>query len=514
MRSTTACLLASGLLALASPAAAQRGDVERKAFEDAPAGYRLKPPKGWDVVPVAPDERQLGLAFQADSPNYSEPETGHFRVVLVKEEAELQAWSTRLLQLALRDANYEFKERKPTLDESVEIAGLPARHRRWLLQGVHLDSWLIERTPERVGVLATVAEKDQFAKSWLVTFERAAKSLETFKPKALARGAGTTYAEKLASARVEAERTKGWHVVPTPSEKFILTTSSDNKKFVDEVIDRLERSRLVFEDDYPPPADFNHVSIVRLCASAEEFHRYGKTGGGVMGWFNPESTELVLFDAKDVDRNMSYAVMTHEAFHQYCHFLFGRSEAHRWFDEGHGDYYGGMKFPENGKPKVTAHMPGGLDRQPIIREMVQLGTHARLREHLNFDHAQWQNQGGGGVQGYCQSWSIIYMLRQGMLGKVNSKVWRKEYAEILPSYIRALRTGFEQAYAEEREKRLEESSAEGKTTSEVIELDSKDLGEKVVERIWKDAIAASWGKVDLDQFEENWVLYVKKYLDD
>jgi hypothetical protein len=65
----------------------------------------------------------------------------------------------------------------------------------------------------------------------------------------------------------------------------------------------------------------------------------------------------VLFDAVSVDRNMTYAVMSHEAFHQYCHFLFEQSEAHRWFDEGHGDYYGGVEFKGN-KAVITSTMPG------------------------------------------------------------------------------------------------------------------------------------------------------------
>ena len=60
----------------------------------------------------------------------------------------------------------------------------------------------------------------------------------------------------------------------------------------------------------------------------------------------------------EYDRNSTYAVMTHEAFHQYCFFLFDQSEAHRWFDEGHGDYYGGAKFSGR-RAKITSKMPAG-----------------------------------------------------------------------------------------------------------------------------------------------------------
>jgi hypothetical protein len=504
-----ACLVLVGLASTTS--AVQRGDIERRAFEDAAAGYRIKPPRGWVVVPVQPNERASGLAFQTDSDG---PSSGHYRIVLVEDERDFLSWCGRLVMEAARKP-LDFDGTETALDEKVAIAGLEARHRRWLLEDVHLDAWLVERTPQKIGVIATVSAADQYAKSWGSPDERAAKSLEVFEPKAAPRGAGTTYAEKLEAARMEAERTKGWRVVPTPSQKFILTTSSDNQKFVDEVIDRLERSRAVFEEDYPPPADFAHVSIVRLCGSEEEFHRYGRTGGGVAGWFNPETTELVLYDAKEVDRNMSYAVMTHEAFHQYCHFLFGRSEAHRWFDEGHGDYYGGMKFDAGGRPRITARMPGGLERLGEIREMLQMDQAAPLKDHLNFDHARWQNQGPSNVSCYAQSWSIVYMLRQGMLGKVHAKVWRDEYAGILPRYIETLRKGFEQAYAAERAKRSAKAGADAERTSaEVLELDSDDLGEETVKRIWKEAMDAAFGPVDLERFERDWKLYVAKYLKD
>jgi hypothetical protein len=176
-----------------------------------------------------------------------------------------------------------------------------------------------------------------------------------------------------------------------------------------------------------------------------------------------------------------------------------------------------MKFDAGGKPRITARMPAGLERYGVIREMVQLGTFARLEKHLNFTHPEWQGQGPSGVSCYAQSWSIVYMLRQGMLGNVNPKVWKPEYAAILPAYIDTLRGGFEKAYREERERRGKASGAgtEGeRSTSEVIELDSSDLGHEVVKRIWKEAMDASWGKVDVEQFEQDWQLYVRKYLED
>jgi hypothetical protein len=48
----------------------------------------------------------------------------------------------------------------------------------------------------------------------------------------------------------------------------------------------------------------------------------------------------------------------------------------------------------------------------------------------------------------------------------------------------------------------------------VLELDSDDLGEETVKRIWKEAMDAAFGPVDLERFERDWKLYVAKYLKD
>jgi hypothetical protein len=513
-------IIGHGLVVLATALAlgvvprAQRGDLERRAYEDKVGGYRIKLPREWPVVPPKPEMREQGLALQADAER-DDPAGGHFRILLLDEENDLADWIDYLLGSQFDGLRGEFEEDAPELDERLVVDGLPTHHRRWLADTLWIDGWVFEREGKDLGVLFTVDSEERYAKSWLSTIEKAAKGVETFEPSRILESQAGSYAERLEQARAQAARTPGWQVHATPTEKFILTTSSDDQKFIDEVIERLERSRTVFEEDYPPPPDFRQVSIVRLCNTAEEFHRYGGTGGGVLGWFNPRSTELVLFDAKTVDRNMSYAVMTHEAFHQYCYFLFGRAEAHRWFDEGHGDYYGGMKFNARGKPKITARMPSGLERLSGARQMVQDGSYVPLREHLNYTHPEWQSHG---VPSYEQSWSIVYMLRQGMLGNVNRKVWRKEYADILPAYIATLRKGFEEAFAAEREKRLKEAAESGENTDATsasgTELSSGDLDPEVKAEIWKKAMGDAWGNIDLDQFEEDWKLYVKKYLDD
>ena len=156
-------------------------------------------------------------------------------------------------------------------------------------------------------------------------------------------------------------------------------------------------------------------------------------------------------------------------------------------------------------------MPAGLDRLSVIKEMVNQDTYVPVEEHVNYDHQSWQGQGPSNVSCYAQSWSIIYMLRRGSLGKVPKKVWKDEYADIIPNYVSTLSAGFEEAYAEIRAKRKgSDEDEEGELSDE--EIDRISLSSKQKEEIWEAAMDASWGQIDMDEFEENWRVYVKDHI--
>jgi len=321
-----------------------------------------------------------------------------------------------------------------------------------------------------------------------------------------------TYESQMEWAEQQAAATPGWEAIGTPSKRFVILTNSTKKAFVEEVIKRLEISRDQYEEDFPPPPTFDAVSVIRICADKEEFMKFSGAGPNVGGYFSPSSVELVLYDNLEVDRNATYAVVSHEAFHQYCHFLFNESEAHRWFDEGHGDYYGGMKI-KGSRGKITPKMPAGFDRLGVIRQMVRDESYAPFEDRLNFSHQQWQNQGPTGVSGYSQSWSVIYMLRQGAIRKVNRKVWKDEYADIIPNYVRVLNEGFEAAYDEIRQDRIEKAKKRKKElTPKDLKVNRTHLDPRKKKEIWEAAIEASWGKIDLEEFEAKWRLYIEKYL--
>jgi hypothetical protein len=353
------------------------------------------------------------------------------------------------------------------------------------------------------------------------------KSMKSFRP--MEEGSATSgltninsdssYEDLLEFHQENVAQTPGWRLVETPSKQYLIKTNSDDDKDIKEVIARLEASRRLYEEDFPPATPITSVSVVRLCGTRADFNTYGQTSGGVAGYFNPGSEELVLFFGES-GKSMTLSVMAHEGFHQYCHFLFGRAEAHRWFDEGHGDYYGAWRL--KGKKLVQQEdMKGGLARMPELKTMFRNDDIKALSKHIRADHSTWQNQGPSNVSCYAQSFGLIYFLRQGAKRKISAKYWKKEYATIIPNYMAALNQGFQDAFEEVRKEAQEKLDQIAKQDPDDVDLDLKESAESRIrepwkyarghkEEIWEKSMAASWGQIDEAAFEKRWLLWVDK----
>ena len=367
-------------------------------------------------------------------------------------------------------------------------------------------------------------------KKWGGTIKKSMKSLRYIKKPGeevdlVDVNSESSYEDLIAWHENDVNQTPGWELVETPNKQYLIKTNCTDKKDVRQAIKRLEASRRLFEEDFPPAAPITSISVVRVCATLEEFSTYGQTRPGVAGYFNPGSEELVLFFG-DGKIEETLGVMTHEAFHQYCHFLFNRSAAHRWFDEGHGDYYGAWIMKgKNLKPGKD--MEGRLSRVPHLKDLHKNNQLAPLSDHIRFDHPTWQSQGPLGISNYCQSFSLIYFLREGARRKVKRKYWSKEYADIIPNYMRVLNEGFRSAYekiAEEAREALDELEKKIESGAE-IDVDILERYRHAVtspwdgfrmqpdfqakqQTIWDDAMEASWGKIDEREFEEKWLDYI------
>ncbi len=552
------CLSAVCLVAFAPEAPAQK--VAKKYFEQSQYGFRFKPIIGYDMVPSQAREKEEGILAKAAGKTFSVKFKGQgvfsldgqfelLRMIdkkqrVIKEVEDGVSVASEFKRLGLGDylaGHFNgVKADKPSLDKQEKMSkNLMAQHRQWTAKAgsakMTIDAYTFTMDDAHVHLVHIVPT--QHEKKWLKAFKKSAKTFQLIERTEVKKlNSAMSYEDLLEYHDNDERATGGWRATATPSKRYIIKSDSDDEDFIEKVIARLEKSRDLYERDFPPKETIEHVSIVRVCSTEEVFHSYGNTGGGVAGWFSPASTELVLYDGKTWDRNMTFAVMSHEAFHQYCHFLFQESEAHRWFDEGHGDYYGGAKMGRSKQASmiITPKMPSGLGRLGIIREMVRTATYAPLEDHLNYSHGEWQSQGPRNVSCYAQSWSIVYMLRQGALGKVPKKVWKKEYKDIIPNYIRVLNAEYAKAYAEAREKKrkdLEElekakrkkgdkkPEGEPKGLDDLLDAMLEDIAngdlnisQEKKKAIWKKAMAASWGPIDMMEFEENWTTYVKKHL--
>lgn len=197
-------------------------------------------------------------------------------------------------------------------------------------------------------------------------------------------------------------------------------------------------------------------SVARVCRSKKEFDRYGGTSGGVIGWFNPGSKELVFFK----DKRWTFTVAYHEGWHQYAHFWFPGAHLQRWFDEGTGDWFG--SFKKTGKDSWKS----------AASKMRLRGIQLQVRTKTTVPWSQivtWHKDKFYGPRAsyyYAQAWSMIDFLRRGN----RSRGYQKEWSNILPTYIK-------------------------------VALATKDT---------KKAVEEAFKGVDWGQLEESWKNYVKK----
>jgi hypothetical protein len=551
----TIAAILMAILGLSNPAFAQK--IGRDWHEDAVAGFKFRPLKDWAFIPVSQGDRermgkllemnsekalnvklpgnQIGqwkpslYAFQMREPSGAASTGGGSLRNRVSEEKkrptieviiERVFGNLRDFKKGLSDPYFGPKEEKL----SKKAVGQHVTYTAFDPNGVDLvlDCWTISLPEWDVGFVWLIPESD--AKKYLKAVKKSMRTL-TFmelKTDAIEKVTGDdNYSSFLAYQKEQAQKIPGWRIVEVPSKRFLIITSSGNDRFIKSVIERLEKSRDLYEVDFPPKEEINFVSMVRLCKDREELQSYGKTGSGTAGFFNPNSRELVLYDASQTNKKESFAVMSHEAFHQYCFFLFDEANAHRWFDEGQGDYYGAYNM-DGKKPKPTAHMPGGLDRYQGIKEMVRNENYVPISKLIRMTHEQWygNNDSYHGVASYNQSWSLVYFLREGMRGKVSRKVWKKEYADIIPNYTKHLFAEYakaKKAIRDDIDKVIEKAGGESALTpDDLMRLREQQKkapisdGEKM--NIWNKATAESWGKIDMDVFEEDWLTFVKKHL--
>jgi len=271
---------------------------------------------------------------------------------------------------------------------------------------------------------------------------------------------------KRAELEREVATTPGWRLYET--ENYFIVSNNEDEAFIDELKERLEAIRAVYEDLYPfdeaarikaeaarrkaeegaeddedsTPGETtsgytsrqrSQCSVVRVCKNSTQYHEYGGPGGSA-GYWAAFHEELVIYDDKEGGgRRNTWAVLNHEAFHQYIFYLYGSLAPHSWYNEGHGDFFSGFQY----KHKKFTLKPFDW-RQRLVQGMVREEKFVPLEELVRFSQREYYSSsdyGTGPGEHYAQGWSFIWFLRTGP-GK--AKGWDPAWAKILPTYFEEL----------------------------------------------------------------------------
>jgi hypothetical protein len=300
------------------------------------------------------------------------------------------------------------------------------------------------------------APQKTYRKDFRAAFYQSARSLRMFEPDVLS-PAEVELMDPIERSRMEKKRliegVPGWYAFDT--ENYVVLSNSTDHELVRHIGRSIERLRGdVYMDLFPPIQPITAISVVRVCSTRDEYHRYGGPGGSA-GYWNSGTEELVFYDrfpnmSRKKSRENSLSVLYHEAFHQYIFYAFGEISPHSWFNEGHGDYFAGADF---GGSKVR------IDpfrwRVPRVKEAERADRLVPLDKFVRYTQKEYYKNAG---QNYAQGWAFIYFLR---------RVTRDEaYRNILPTYFRVLQEEVTAIDRGERTLPVTEKGGEGKDGAE------------------------------------------------
>jgi len=131
----------------------------------------------------------------------------------------------------------------------------------------------------------------------------------------------------------------------------------------------------------------------------------GTMAGSTRGVFVPGQETVYSFDGDD---GRLEAVLKHECFHQFAHFVIG-GRLPAWADEGLAEYFAEGVFEEK-----TGHLRLGTVPQwrvKVLHEAQKNGALLSIEQLLRLSQAEWNDQidTRGSVQ-YSQAWALCHFL--------------------------------------------------------------------------------------------------------
>ncbi len=552
LRARTLVLLAA-LAGGPSLVFAQLPKVGGKYYEEkVDLGFRFKAPADWEFIPPQPgDPNTLGKY----APKFSAG-------LQIKTSSGVQTWQPELFILKF-DRRKQLTEVKGKDGEKIQVsAALGAKSiDKWVEQGLLPGLGIVWKAPlaseikagklvgKQLEFIGTMDEGEmgfyaaQFAvssdvdvvigfngagdkKTWtksLRSFEAVARTFQIVAADALSDMGGPAGTSARDLKRFDLEKqiltSPGWFLEETPN--YFIVSSNTDRPFVQEVMERLEAIRAVYEETYPPslaeelnraaaeakakaeaqakadaeakakagesapdtkekpkpdsegekpdsprkpepppapppaddaaqeagrsttqevsPMERSRCSVVRVCSSADEYHKYGGPGGSA-GYWNSADEELVIYDDKaGGGRGDTWATLNHEAFHQYIYYFFGRLAPHSWYNEGTGDFYSGYEYRNKRFFLKPFDWREGLIQEALRRNLHQpwsaILKFTQQEYYSNSRHKDDPNGTPNIARNYAQGWSMVYFLRT---GKKSARGWNPRWDTILDTYLRTL----------------------------------------------------------------------------
>lgn len=501
MRIRLGCLCALALALVASlPARSQTVPKPGGEYEDtANIGFRIKVPDGWDFVPPQPNEQNeigrysAGTAGVLRNQKNGQPlwncdmqllkfdrrvkpdDAAVEKERFVRPSIEnLSAWLSNMGGKWKADPKKELTISKISCvrySYSTEVSEVPLR----------LLAYEYKVQPDfDVAVVFYGPGEDKKWSKFENAYDTMGKSFKTLAlGKALAGAKGTSMRDlKRAALELEVASQPGWALYETPNY-FIISGKNDDKPFIEELKERLEAIRKVYEELYPAsdaakwrmnskvkkddepkpeaededededepgveghteaakpvdPMEMSRCSIVRICKDQEGYMTYGGPPRSA-GYWSSYHKELVIYDDQaSGGRNDTWITLNHEAFHQYIYYFFGQLAPHSWYNEGTGDFFSGYQL-ERKKFTLKENSWRQREVQGNIRQDLFVPWKVMVRFTQQQYYSEQPEYGTDPGAHYAQGWSMIYFLRT---AKKKAKCWNPAWDLILGTYLQTL----------------------------------------------------------------------------
>jgi hypothetical protein len=478
------------LVWLANPSSAQLHKDERH-------GFQFKPPRDFNALALKPEEKRTVAKYQckqADSTSAGTKIWPRFQVL---------RWPVEKQKEVVPDIVWQYLEKSlnlsPKKEKSVSLLKQKCPE-KILLSDSGRTTYQCTVVVQDDATFALLAQSstDRFSK-WQREFAKAAKSFKRIDKKdAAARAAelsGLSEVERFLQEQID-KLPPGWEW--QRSERYLFLYNAD-KSFIKDCERRIEAIRNEYERLFPPREPIEAISIVRVVNSQEEYIGYGGSSGANGHW-SSRNKELVLFDRRPREKTME--TLLHEAFHQYIYYWAGQLAPHSWYNEGHGDYFGGARMTKSGR--VTEFGPRRhTQRLPTVKDAHRENRLIPLRDLMRWTQRQFY--GGQKSLAYAQGWALVHMLRE-------SKKLNKQHRSLLSTYLENLLAARHEVATSTMSRLQREAEKREKGSSESMSQDAKDYYARV-NRDTAQGVAfkmtfGQWNKADWDQFEAVYEEYV------